>query len=26
MYDRRNIAEAQRDLAAWLTRSQKKYP
>lgn len=26
MYDRRNIAEAQRDLAAWLTRWQKKYP
>lgn len=26
LYDRRNIAEAQRDLAAWLTRWQKKYP
>jgi transposase-like protein len=26
MYDRRNSAEAQRDLAAWLTRWQKKYP
>jgi transposase-like protein len=26
LYDRRNLAEAQRDLAAWLTRWQKKYP
>jgi transposase-like protein len=26
MYDRRNSAEAQRDLAAWVTRWQKKYP
>ncbi len=26
LYDRRNLVEAQRDLAAWLTRWQKKYP
>ena len=26
LYARRNLAEAQRDLAAWLTRWQKKYP
>ncbi len=26
LYDRRNLAEAQRDLAAWLERWQKKYP
>jgi putative transposase len=26
LYDRRNLAEAQRDLAAWLSRWQKKYP
>jgi len=26
LYDRRNLTEAQRDLAAWLTRWQKKYP
>ena len=26
LYDRRNLAEAQRDLAAWLARWQKKYP
>lgn len=26
LYDRRNLAEAQRDLANWLTRWQKKYP
>jgi putative transposase len=26
MYDRRNLAEAQRDLAAWLQRWQSKYP
>jgi len=26
LYDRRNVAEAQRDLAAWLERWQKKYP
>jgi putative transposase len=26
LYDRRNLAEAQRDLAAWLLRWSKKYP
>ena len=26
LYERRNLAEAQRDLAAWLGRWQKKYP
>lgn len=26
LYDRRNLTEAQRDLANWLTRWQKKYP
>ncbi len=26
LYDRRNLAEAQKDLAAWLTRWQKTYP
>jgi len=26
LYERRNLAEAQRDLAAWLSRWQKKYP
>jgi len=26
LYERRNLAEAQRDLAAWLDRWQKKYP
>jgi putative transposase len=26
LYDRRNLAEAQRDLAAWIERWQKKYP
>ena len=26
LYDRRNLAEAQRDLAAWIDRWQKKYP
>src|ERR1700750_2116355 len=26
LYARRNLAEAQRDLAAWLTRWQRKYP
>ena len=26
LYDRRNLAEAQRDLAAWLERWQRKYP
>jgi transposase-like protein len=26
LYDRRNLTEAQRDLAAWIERWQKKYP
>lgn len=26
LYARRNVAEAQLDLAAWLTRWQRKYP